>query len=150
MNYKQYNIYKILEWRETSDVKKRNAIEMELMTTNRPVLNHYYHRWGDWAMAEIYIQLTIALKSYDIDHPKMSFIGFWKQKLNWKLPQKNIAENAFIKLPYDATQEEKDQYKEIHMINVYDFESLYGDEGDDDEFKFSDSVNYNEDESQWE
>lgn len=150
MNYKQYNVEKILEWRGTTDVKKRNAIEMELMTTNRPVLNHYYHRWGDWAMAEIYMQLTIALKSYDLDHPKMSFIGFWKQKLNWKLPQKNVAENTMIRLPYDATADEKARFKEIEIKSIMDFERLYGDEGSDNDFNLSDSVNYNEDESQWE
>lgn len=149
MDYKQYNINKIIEWRSTTDVKKRNAIEMDLMTTNKAVLNNYYHRWGDWAMAEIYIQLTIALKSYDLDHPKMSFIGFWKQKLNWKLPQKNIAENTLIKLPYDANVDEKSQYKEMAVKYTSNFEYLYGDDGDDYEFKLSDSVNYIEDESQW-
>ena len=149
MDYKQYNIDKVIEWRATTDIKKRNAIEVDLMTTNKTLLNHYYYRWGDWAMAEIYMQLTIALQSYDLDHPKMSFIGFWKQKLNWKLPQKNVAENTMIRLPYDATAEEKAQFKEIEIKPITNFERLYGDEGQDNEFDLSDSVNYYEDESLW-
>lgn len=151
MDYKKYNLDKLTEWRSTTDRGIRNRIEMDLMTVNRPVLEKYFVRWGDWALAEVYIQLTKALDTYDMNHPKMSFIGYWKQKLNWQLPKKSLAENTLIKLPYDATDSEKEQFKEMDYVWNIDLSRTFGDdkEMEDEIFLSDDSVNYSDEESQW-
>lgn len=132
----EWNNDAIIRWRETNDQKERNRIEVEFLERNPLICTHYKMKFGDWVTAEIYMQLVLALQQYKIGS-KMSFLGYFKEKLAWKLPYKNILENALIKPPSSCHKDACKSYKDVQFEVPDDLDAyIYGNcEGNDSDYE---------------
>lgn len=129
----EFNNQLIDSWRSSTSIDEKNALAMEFLKRNKFLCDFYMRKYGEWIYAEIYLQLVRALETYKVGSP-MSFLGYFKNKLAWKLPYASTLENSPIKPPPSRFKEDCATYKNIEIVVPDDLDSyMYGSENPEDD-----------------
>jgi len=68
---------------------------------------------NDFTLAESYLHIPKILELFDLSQGKMSVLGYWHQRLAWKLPPVKVREDSIILPPLNTTKSERAAVKEF-------------------------------------
>jgi hypothetical protein len=101
----------------------------KLFEMNRGCLKRFCKRFGtDWTLGQAFIHLHDVVHLYDLKN-RMSVIGYWIQRLQWKLPEDHNDEHAIFKpnkkLGGQARKDEREELRNLQIERPDHFETQW-------------------------
>jgi hypothetical protein len=96
----------------------RCAIANQFFEANRGALKRFCFRFGtDWTVTEAFLHVHTILGAFDLRQRRMTVVGYWLQRLGWKLPDADVREKALIMPPYKPTDAEREELRNLDIVH---------------------------------
>ena len=101
-------------WRRAKP-EDRHVYEGAFYRENEGCLSKYFARYTKcWATANAYLHIPKVLENFDLAQGRMSVIGYWKQRLDWKLPPLYVRESNVMPPPIRSSKKEREAIREFY------------------------------------
>lgn len=118
IDYQKQNVALIKRYRKLKDENLKYKCIRDFYNLNNFILYKYVPKYPKhWVFPQAYLHLPKIFDLYNLDG-KMSVLGYWLQRLAWKLPEEWNRENALIMPPAKPTKEERESLKDMKIHNV--------------------------------